>query len=53
MLPVSQDYTFSCVLSSLNLAMWDKITDEDIETAVIFLDCVVESTLENTKNIPS
>lgn len=49
MLPVSQDYTFSCVLSSLNLAMWDKITDEDIETAVIFLDCVVESTLENTK----
>lgn len=52
MLPNSIDYTFSCVLSSLNLANWDQITDDDIDTAIVFLDCVVELTLEQTKDIP-
>lgn len=50
MLPSSLDYTFSCVLSSLNLLFWDDITDEDIKTAIVFLDCVIELTLEHTKN---
>lgn len=48
MLPSSLEYTFSCVLSSLNLANWDTITDEDIETAIVFLDCVVELTIQQT-----
>ena len=51
MLPQNDEYTFSCVLSSLNLAKWDEMEDEDIFWSIIFLDCVVSETLEQTKGI--
>lgn len=44
-LPQDEDHTFSCVLSSLNLAKWDDITDDDIFWSTVFLDCVVEEML--------
>ena len=46
-LPSDADHTFSCILSSLNLAKWDEITDEDIQWSVIFLDCVCEDFLQS------
>lgn len=44
-LPNDENHTFTCVLSSLNLAMWDEITDDDIRWSVYFLDCVCEDFL--------
>ena len=48
-LPQDKDHTFSCVLSSLNLAKWDEITDDDIFYSLVFLDCVVEEMLQNAR----
>lgn len=40
-LPSTEELTFTCVLSSLNLAKYDEWKDTDtVETAVVFLDCV-------------
>ncbi|QDH46485.1 putative ribonucleoside-diphosphate reductase alpha chain [Aeromonas phage LAh_6] len=50
-LPSDEDHTFTCILSSLNLAKWDEITDEDIQWALIFLDCVCEDFLGKARNI--
>ena len=53
MLPSDPDYyTFSCVLSSLNLANWDSLTDDDIKLAIYFLDAVVSEALDNAKDVP-
>lgn len=41
-LPSDKDHTFTCVLSSLNLALWPLITGDDIEWSIFFLDCVCE-----------
>lgn len=42
-LPSSNDETFTCVLSSLNLLHWDEIKNTDaIETLIYFLDTVNE-----------
>lgn len=41
-LPCDNEHTFTCVLSSLNLTLWDEITDEDIQWSVYFLDSVCE-----------
>ena len=46
-----KDYTYTCVLSSLNLAHWDEMTDDDIFTAVVFLDCVAEDFIQKAKHI--
>lgn len=46
-----KDHTYTCVLSSLNLARWDEMTDEDIFNAVVFLDCVAEDFIQKAKNI--
>lgn len=51
-LPQDEEHTFSCVLSSLNLAKWDDITDDDIFWSVVFLDCVVEEMLTKARNRP-
>lgn len=51
-LPQDEEHTFSCVLSSLNLAKWDTITDDDIFWSVVFLDCVVEEMLTKARNRP-
>lgn len=50
-LPSDQDHTFTCILSSMNLAMWDKITDEDIQWSLIFLDCVCSDFIQKAKGI--
>jgi|TARA_R110002020_G_scaffold363289_1_gene575588 ribonucleoside-diphosphate reductase alpha chain len=49
----SEDESFVCCLSSLNLAKWNEIRDTDaIETLVYFLDAVMEEYIEKTKEIP-
>lgn len=39
-LPSDEDHTFTCILSSLNLAHYDNLTDDDIRWSVRFLDAV-------------
>lgn len=47
MLPSSEEETFVCVLSSINLAKWDEIKETDaVEVLTIFLDCVVQEFIE-------
>lgn len=53
MLHSSEDYTFTCVLSSMNLAKWDEWKDTSaVEDAIVFLDCVVEDFIQKAKDIP-
>lgn len=59
MLHSSEDYTFTCVLSSMNLAKYDEWKDYKSEVsgtdavfwAIAFLDCVVEEFLWRAKDI--
>jgi len=53
MLHSSAEYTYTCVLASMNLMFYDdwKHTDA-VFNATIFLDCVVQEFLERGKNIP-
>jgi ribonucleoside-diphosphate reductase alpha chain len=47
-----ENYTFSCVLSSMNLAKYDEWKDTDaIFDATVFLDCVNQDMVEIGKNI--
>jgi len=49
----SQDESFVCCLSSLNLLKWDEIVKTDaVETLIYFLDAVMEEYIKKTKNIP-
>ena len=49
----SEEESFVCCLSSLNLLKWDEIVETDaIETLVYFLDAVMEEYIEKTKGIP-
>ena len=49
----SEEYTYTCVLSSMNLAKWEEWKDTDaVFTANVFLDCVVSYFLEKAENIP-
>ena len=42
-LPVDEEHTFTCVLSSMNLAKYDEWKDTDaVFWATVFLDCVAE-----------
>ena len=50
-LPQDTNHTFTCVLSSLNLAMWDSFEEDTIFWATIFLDCVVSEFLEQAEGI--
>jgi ribonucleoside-diphosphate reductase alpha chain len=53
MLHSSRDYTYTCVLSSMNLAKRNEWKDTDaIFIATVFLDCVVSEFLEKAKGIP-
>lgn len=45
------DHTFSCVLSSLNLANWDKFDKDTIFNSIVFLDCIAEEFIQVGKNI--
>lgn len=51
-LPQDEEHTFSCVLSSINLTKWHEITSTDVYYMMLFLDCVVELMLEQTKDLP-
>jgi ribonucleoside-diphosphate reductase alpha chain len=52
-LPSSIDETFTCVLSSINVAKWDEIEATDaIETLIMFLDTVVTEFINKTEGKP-
>jgi ribonucleoside-diphosphate reductase alpha chain len=52
-LPSTEDESFVCCLSSLNLVQWDNIIKTDaIETLVMFLDSVMEEYIQKTKDLP-
>ena len=49
----SDDYTYSCILSSLNLTHWDKIKNSDSAfIATVFLDCLCSEFIQKSKGIP-
>jgi ribonucleoside-diphosphate reductase alpha chain len=49
----SEQESFVCCLSSLNLVKWEEIVETDaIETLVYFLDAVMEEYIEKTEDIP-
>lgn len=50
-LPSNEEYSFSCVLSSLNLSKWDEFDEDTIYWSLIFLDCVCQQTIEDTKDV--
>lgn len=48
----SKDYTFTCCLSSMNLAKYNEWKDKDaVFDATVFLDCIVSEFLDKAKNI--
>ena len=53
MLHSSDDYTYSCILSSLNLVHWDRIKHSDsVFIATVFLDCLCSEFIEASEGIP-
>lgn len=53
MLHSSEDYTYSCILASMNLANWDQIKDSDsVFIATVFLDCLCEDFIRNSEGVP-
>lgn len=49
----SNEYSFSCVLSAMNLAWYDDWKDTDaVFEATVFLDCVAEEFITLAENIP-
>lgn len=51
-LHTDSDHTLSCVLSSMNCVTYDEWKNTDaVETAVVFLDCVVEDLIRKGKHI--
>lgn len=52
-LPVSEDESFVCCLSSMNLLHFDEWTGTDaVETLVYFLDAVMTDVIEKSEGIP-
>tara|TARA_R110000765_G_scaffold50736_2_gene102959 strand:- start:6795 stop:8501 length:1707 start_codon:yes stop_codon:yes gene_type:complete len=52
MLPSTEDESFVCVLSSLNLARWDEMVETDaVETMVMFLDAINEEFVQKSANL--
>lgn len=53
MLHSSDDFTYSCILSSLNLVNWDRIKKSDSAfIATVFLDCLCSEFIEKSKGVP-
>lgn len=49
----SEEESFVCCLSSLNLVKWEEIVETDaVETLVYFLDAVMEEYIQKTEHIP-
>lgn len=47
------EHTYSCVLSSMNVALYDEWKDTDAPFwATIFLDCIAQEFIERAKGIP-
>lgn len=52
-LPSDENHTFTCVLSSMNLAKWDEWKDTDaVFTATVFLDCVASEFIVQARGVP-
>ena len=52
MLHSSEDYTYTCVLASMNLLFWEDWKDTDaVFVATVFLDAVAQEFIERAKNI--
>lgn len=52
-LPSDADHTFTCVLSSMNLSLYDEWKDTDaVFTATVFLDCVASEFIAMAKGVP-
>lgn len=52
MLAASEDETFTCILSSMNLSKYDEWKDTDaVFVSTVFLDCVNEDFIQIGKNI--
>lgn len=52
MLHSSESYSFSCILSSMNLSKYDEWKDTDaIFNATVFLDCLCSDFLENSEGM--
>lgn len=48
-----EDYTFSCILSSMNVYKYEEWKDTDaVFWATLFLDCVAEEFIQKGKDIP-
>ncbi len=48
----SDDYSYTCCLSSMVVALWDEWKDTDaVFTATVFLDCVMQDFIEKAKKI--
>ena len=53
MLHSSKDYTYTCVLASMNVELFDEWFGTDaVNTAIVFLDAVCQEFIERAKNIP-
>ena len=53
MLHSSDEYTYSCILSSMNLIHWDRIkTSDSVFIAAVFLDCLCSEFIEKSEGIP-
>lgn len=53
LLPSDDQHTFTCVLSSMNVARYDEWKDTDaIFNATVFLDCVASEFVARAKGIP-
>lgn len=53
MLHSSKDYTYTCVLASMNDELFDEWYGTDaVFTAIVFLDAVCQEFIERAKNIP-
>ena len=49
----SEDYTYTCILSSMNVYRYDEWKDTDaVFTATVFLDCICSEFIEQAKDIP-
>lgn len=52
MLHSSEEYTYSCILASMNLANWDKIKDSDsVFIATVFLDCLCQDFINKSEGV--
>lgn len=48
----SKDYTYTCVLASMNLLKWEEWKDTDaVFVSTVFLDCVAQEFIERAKNV--